>query len=125
MCLVVIASGSIAACNLAGVVDGLREQCGLPVVVVLTSKAKRFITIETIKYAGGAAAVVDDRSSPLFQQPDHIWLATHAAGVLVYPSSSDLIAKLAAGLVMDVATTTFLTSHERPRMIVPSMNPLM
>jgi phosphopantothenoylcysteine synthetase/decarboxylase len=69
--------------------------------------------------------VVDDESSSLFQQPDHTWLATHAQGILVYPSTSDFIAKLAAGRAMDVASATFLAGHERPRMIVPSMNLLM
>jgi len=125
LCLAVIASGSIAACNVTGVVDSLRERCNAPVVVLLTAKAKRFITKETIQYAGGAAAVVDDESPPLLQQPDHIWIATHARGILVYPASADFIAKLAAGLAMDVASATFLASHQRPRMIVPSMNSLM
>jgi phosphopantothenoylcysteine decarboxylase/phosphopantothenate--cysteine ligase len=123
--LVVIASGSIAACNVTGLVDGLRARCRAPVVVVLTCKAQRFVTKDTIQFAGGAAAVVDDGSSPLFHQPDHIWLATHARGILVYSGRADFIAKLAAGLAVDVASATFLACHERLRMVVPSMNPLM
>lgn len=120
--MVVIASGSVAACNLAGLVDLMRTRSKTPVVAVLTKKALRFVTKDTIRYAGGAAAVVDDDSPSLFHQPDHIWLASHARGILVYPASADFIAKLAAGLATDVAAMTFLAGHAAPRMIVPSMN---
>lgn len=122
---VVLVSGSIAASNAAGLISVLRERAGEPVVAVLTSRAMDFAAVDTVRYAGGAAAVVTDRSSPLSDQPDHIWLATNMSGLLVFPASANFIGRVAAGLATDVASLTFLAGHSKPRMIVPSMNPLM
>lgn len=118
-------SGSIAAANAAGLVSVLRERLQGHVVAVLTRSAARFISVETLRYAGGAAAVVAQGSTPLSDQADHIWLATRARGLLVYPASANFIARVAAGLANDLASLTFLASHTKPRMIVPSMNRLM
>ncbi|WP_350314088.1 flavoprotein [Mesorhizobium opportunistum] len=120
-----IVSGSLAACNAAGLASLLRERIGLATFVVLTKGARRFVTTDAIRYAGEATAVVTDNSEPLFGRPDHIWLASHALGILVYPASADFIGRTACGLATDVASTTFLTGHHKPRMVVPSMNSMM
>ena len=122
---VVLVSGSIAASNSAGLVSVLRERLGQPVVAVLTARARDFVAIETIRYAGGAAAVVTDGAVPLFDQPDHIWLATHMSGLLVYPASANFIARIGTALAADTASLVFLAGHLKRRMIVPSMNRLM
>jgi phosphopantothenoylcysteine synthetase/decarboxylase len=123
--IVIIGSGSLAASNLGGLVSILQSRAGLPVAVVLTDKARRFVSSETIYYAGRALAVVTDRSEPLSNQPNHIWLATNAKAVLVYPASANFIGRSAGGLAGDLASITFLATHSRPRMLVPSMNPIM
>lgn len=122
---VVVISGSVAASNAHGLVHGLRERRGEPVVAILSQAARRFVTIDTIRYAGGAAAVITDESAPLTDQPDHIWLASQMSGLLVYPASANFIARTAAALATDTASLTYLAGHRRPRMLVPSMNPLM
>lgn len=122
---VVLVSGSVAAANAPGLVSVLRERIHGQVVAVLTRNARRFVSIDTLRYAGGATAVLTDRSTPLADQPDHIWLAAQARGVLVYPATANFIGTLAAGLASNLASLTFLASHAKPRMIVPSMNPLM
>jgi phosphopantothenoylcysteine synthetase/decarboxylase len=122
---VAIISGSVAASNAQGLVSVLGERRGEPVVAVLTRAATRFVTLDAIRYAGGAAATITDDSCPLTDQPDHIWLATHMSGLLVYPASADFIGRTAWGLTSDTASLTFLASHRKPRMLTPSMNALM
>lgn len=121
----VLVSGSIAASNAAGLVSLLREKLGQHVVAVLTSRARQFVAIDTVRYAGRAVAVVTDESDPLSDEPDHIWLAAQMLGLLVYPASANFIGRIAAGLATDVASLTFLAGHQKKRMIVPSMNSMM
>ena len=122
---VVVVTGSIAASNAAGLVSVLRERLNEDIVAVVTCGAMRFVSIDTLRFAGGAAAIVTDSSSVASDQPDHIWLASQMSGLLVYPASANFIARTAAGLATDVASLAFLACHQKRRMIVPSMNPMM
>jgi len=103
----------------------LRERLNEDVVAVVTSAALRFISIDVLRYAGRAAAVVTDSSDSLSDQPNHIWLAEQMSGLLVYPASANFIGRAAVGMADDTASLTFLASHKKPRMIAPSMNHLM
>lgn len=122
--LAVIATGSLAACNVTGLIDGLHGKLGATVVAVLTQNARRFITADTLRFAGGAAEVFwEDTGQEA--KPLHILLAAGIAGLIVFPASANFIGKAAHGLADDLASTLFLAAHQKPRLVIPSMNPAM
>ena len=61
----VIGTGSIAACNLTGLVQELGEVMQHSVVVVLTNQARRFITEDTLRHAGLAQLILRSRVSDI------------------------------------------------------------
>ena len=122
--ILIVGSGSVAAANLPGLTHVISE-LGLPVVVLLTAEARRFVTDDALRHLGGARAIVDDATPSLSDEPNHILLSRRAAAVLVYPASAGFIGKMAHGLGLDVASTTLLCCHEHLVLVVPSTNEVM
>ena len=119
--LVVIGTGSQAACNIAGLASELPHN----IVVILTEAALRFITKDTIRNVGNVEIVLDDQSPQMAKLPNHIWASEFADLTVVYPASAGFIGKMANGLALDVASTVILASEPTKVLVYPSMHQKM
>ncbi len=118
--ILLIVSGGIAAIKVPELIRGLRER-GALVRCVLTEGGKQFVTPLSLS-ALSEDKVYDD----LFSLTDehemgHINLSRDADVLLVAPASADILAKMAAGLATDLATTVLLAT-DKPVLCAPSMN---
>jgi phosphopantothenoylcysteine decarboxylase/phosphopantothenate--cysteine ligase len=118
--VLLVVTGGIAAYKTPEMVRRLREK-GLAVRCVLTRGGKEFVTPLAL------AAVSEDKVyEELFSLTDesemgHIRLSREADLVLVAPASADILAKMAAGLADDLASTLLLAT-DKPVMAAPAMN---
>jgi len=118
--ILLIVSGGIAAYKSLDLVRRLRER-GAAVRCVLTKGGAQFVTPLSL-----AALTEDKVYTDLFSLTDesemgHIRLSREADLLVVVPASADILAKMAAGLADDLATTALLAT-DKPVMIVPAMN---
>lgn len=118
--ILLIIGGGIAAYKALDLIRRLREQ-GATVTPVLTRAGEEFVTPLSVS-ALAAQKVYRD----LFDLTDeaemgHIELSRAADLVVVAPATADLMAKMAAGLAGDLATTLLLATDKRV-LIAPSMN---
>ena len=118
--ILLLISGGIAAYKALDLVRRLRER-GAAVTPVLTRAAEEFVTPLSVSALAGAKVYRD-----LFDLTDeaemgHIELSRSADLVLVAPASADLMAKMAAGLANDLASTLLLAT-DTPVMVAPAMN---
>jgi phosphopantothenoylcysteine decarboxylase/phosphopantothenate--cysteine ligase len=118
--VLLIVSGGIAAYKTPELVRRLRER-GARVRCVLTAGGAQFVTPLAL------AAVSEDKVyDTLFSLTDesemgHIRLSREADVLLVAPASADILAKMAAGLADDLATTALLAT-DKPVLAAPAMN---
>jgi len=118
--ILLIVSGGIAAYKALDLIRRLRER-GAAVRCVLTQGGAQFVTPLSL------AALSEDRVyTEIFSLTDesemgHIRLSREADLLLVAPATADILAKMAAGLADDIATTALLAT-DKPVMIVPAMN---
>ena len=122
--ILIVASGGIAIIKLPLLIRMLRKE-GCEVRLVLTENAARFITPLTFETLLDHP-VYDDmfaRRSSL----THISLREWAEMVIVAPGSANLIAKIAAGIADDLASTVLLGAGGTvlPKYICPAMNDAM
>lgn len=113
-------TAGIAAYKSADLVRRLRE-AGADVRVVMTSKAKEFITPLTMQAVSGHPvheALFDLQAEAAMS---HIELARWADVIVVAPASADFIARLAQGTAEDLLATLSLASVA-PVVLVPAMN---
>ncbi|MSO77649.1 MAG: bifunctional phosphopantothenoylcysteine decarboxylase/phosphopantothenate--cysteine ligase CoaBC [Alphaproteobacteria bacterium] len=121
--ILLIISGGIAAYKSLDLIRRLKER-GASVRSVLTRGGAQFVTPLSV------AALSEERVyQDLFSLTDesemgHIRLSREADLVLVAPASADILAKMAAGLADDLATTTLLAT-DKPVMVCPAMNVMM
>ncbi len=118
--VLLIIGGGIAAFKSLDLIRRLREQ-GASVVPVVTRAAEEFVTPLSVS-ALAANKVYRD----LFDLTDeaemgHIELSRAADLVVVAPATADLMAKMAAGLANDLASTLLMATDKRV-LIAPSMN---
>ncbi|EAQ06822.1 bifunctional phosphopantothenoylcysteine decarboxylase/phosphopantothenate--cysteine ligase CoaBC [Yoonia vestfoldensis] len=118
--ILLIVGGGIAAFKSLDLVRRLRDQ-GAHVTPVLTKAGAEFVTPLSLS-ALAASKVYQD----LFDLTDeaemgHIELSRAADLVVVAPATADLMAKMAAGLANDLASTLLLATDKRV-LIVPAMN---
>src|SRR5690606_11858951 len=90
----------------------------------MTQAAQEFITPLSV-----GALSADHVFTELFDRQDehdvgHIRLSREADLIVVAPATADLMAKLAAGLANDLASTVLLAS-DKPVLMAPAMNPRM
>ena len=121
--ILLIISGGIAAYKSLDLIRRLRER-GAAVRAVMTAAAQHFVTPLSV-----AALCEDKVYTDLWSLTDesemgHIRLSREADLVVVAPASADLIARMAAGLADDLATTVLLAS-DKPVLIAPTMNLMM
>jgi phosphopantothenoylcysteine decarboxylase/phosphopantothenate--cysteine ligase len=118
--ILLIVGGGIAAYKALELVR-LARKAGLAVRPVLTRAGAEFVTPLSL-----AALAEDKVYSELFSLTDeaemgHIELSRSADLVVVAPATADLMAKAAAGLASDLATTTLLAT-DKPVLMAPAMN---
>jgi phosphopantothenoylcysteine decarboxylase / phosphopantothenate---cysteine ligase len=121
--LLLIISGGIAAYKCLDLIRRLRER-GHAVRAIMTQSAQEFITPLSV-----GALTADKVFTDLFSREDeqdvgHIRLARDCDLIVVAPASADLIAKMAAGLANDLASTVLLATN-KPVLLAPAMNPAM
>lgn len=116
-------TGGIAAYKCAELVRRLKEQ-GCEIKVVMTESAKHFITPLTMQAVSGEI-VSDSLLDPSAEAAmGHIEFAKWADLILVAPASSNIIAKMAAGIADDLLTTLLLATPAKVA-IAPAMNQQM
>ncbi len=118
--ILLIVGGGIAAYKSCELVRLLRKE-GASVRCVITSGGQKFVTPMTL-----AALSEDKVYTDLFDLKDeaemgHIQLSRQADLVVVAPATADLMAKMAAGIADDLATTLLLAT-DKPVLAVPAMN---
>lgn len=118
--ILLIVGGGIAAYKAAELIRLLRRQ-GHSVTPVLTAGGAHFVTPMSL-----AALAESPVYTSLWDLKDeaemgHIQLSRAADLVMVCPATADLIARMAAGVADDLATTLLLAT-DKPVVVVPAMN---
>ena len=118
--VLLIVGGGIAAYKAAELIRLLRKK-GHTVTPVLTDGGAHFVTAMSL-----AALAESPVYTSLWDLKDeaemgHIQLSRAADLVLVCPASADLLARMAAGIANDLATTLLLAT-DKPVVAVPAMN---
>jgi phosphopantothenoylcysteine decarboxylase / phosphopantothenate---cysteine ligase len=118
--ILLIVSGGIAAYKSLELIRRLRER-GAQVRTILTRSGAQFVTPLSL-----AALSEDKVYQDLFSLTDesemgHIELSRAADLLVVAPASADLMAKMAAGLADDLASTALLAT-DKPVLLAPAMN---
>ncbi|SMC95891.1 Phosphopantothenate-cysteine ligase /Phosphopantothenoylcysteine decarboxylase [Fulvimarina manganoxydans] len=121
--ILLVVGGGIAAYKALDLIRRLRER-GAKVTPVMTRGAAEFVTPLSIG-ALSASKVYSD----LFDREDehdvgHIRLARDHELILVAPATAHLMARLAGGLVDDLASAVMLAA-KAPILMAPAMNPAM
>jgi phosphopantothenoylcysteine decarboxylase/phosphopantothenate--cysteine ligase len=120
MKILLIVGGGIAAYKSLELVR-LLKKAGHEISPVLTKGGEHFVTAMSL----GALAEAEVHSS-LWELKDeveigHIQLSRAADFILVCPATADLLAKMAAGIADDLATTLLLAT-DKPVVVAPAMN---
>ncbi len=118
--ILLIIGGGIAAYKASELVRLIRREGGA-VTCVLTKSGSQFVTPMTL-----AALSENEVHTTLWDldaeaKMGHIQLSRNADLVVVCPATADLMAKMAAGLADDLATTLLLAT-DKPVLAVPAMN---
>ncbi|WBH17013.1 bifunctional phosphopantothenoylcysteine decarboxylase/phosphopantothenate--cysteine ligase CoaBC [Sphingomonas radiodurans] len=118
--VLLIVGGGIAAYKACELVRLLRK-AGHGVRCVLTEGGSHFVTAMTL-----AALSEEEVHTTLWDLKDeaemgHIQLSRQADLVVVAPATADLLARMAAGLANDLATTLLLAT-DKPVLAAPAMN---
>jgi phosphopantothenoylcysteine decarboxylase / phosphopantothenate---cysteine ligase len=118
--ILLIISGGIAAYKSLELIRRLKDR-GATVQVVMTAAARQFISPLSAATLSGQA-VRDD----LFSLTDeaaigHIELSRAADLIVVAPATANILARMAAGLADDMATTVLLATDKRV-LAAPAMN---
>ena len=118
--ILLIVGGGIAAYKSCELVRLIRKGGG-SVRCVLTASGAQFITPMTL-----AALSEQPVHTSLWDLKDeaemgHIQLSREADLIVVAPATADLMAKMAAGIADDLATTLLLAT-DKPVLVAPAMN---
>ncbi len=118
--ILLIVSGGVAAYKSLVLVRRLRER-GASVRAVLTAGGARFVTPLALAALTGGKVYQDLFSLTDESEMGHIRLSREADLVVVAPATADLMAKMAAGLADDLASTALLAT-DKPVLVAPAMN---
>lgn len=121
--ILLVIGGGIAAYKCLDLIRRLRER-GAHVRCIMTKGAQQFITPLSV---GTLSA--DHVFTDLFDRNDehdvgHIRLSREADLIVVAPATANLMAKMANGLVDDLASAVLLATNKKV-LIAPAMNPQM
>ncbi|HUW80591.1 MAG TPA: bifunctional phosphopantothenoylcysteine decarboxylase/phosphopantothenate--cysteine ligase CoaBC [Acidocella sp.] len=118
--VLLIVSGGIAAYKSLELVR-LLMKAGYGVTCVLTKAGAQFVTPLSLQALSGAKVYTDLFSLTDESEMGHIELSRSADLVVVVPASADILAKMAAGLADDLASTLLLATDKRV-LVAPAMN---
>ncbi|MFG3259913.1 flavoprotein [Streptomyces sp. NPDC048172] len=116
--LSVIACGSSAASNLPGYLKWMRQEIDLPLRVLLTRSAERFVPRQVVAWHVDEVYGSDD---PELNPTE---FARRSLALVVLPATAHTLAAAALGLAGTPAQTALLAA-ERPALFFPSMNGVM
>ncbi|WP_406566018.1 bifunctional phosphopantothenoylcysteine decarboxylase/phosphopantothenate--cysteine ligase CoaBC [Acidisoma silvae] len=118
--ILLIVSGGIAAYKALELVRLLKKS-GAAVTAVLTKAGAEFVTPLSLQALTEEKVYHDLFSLTDESEMGHIQLSRAADLVVVAPASADILAKMAAGLAGDLATTLLLAT-DKPVLVAPAMN---
>ncbi len=118
--VLLIVSGGIAAYKALELIRLLRgRDCA--VTCVLTEAGAHFVTPLSLQALSESKVYTDLFSLTDESEMGHIQLSRSADLVVVAPASADILAKMAAGLAGDLASTLLLAT-DKPVLVAPAMN---
>jgi phosphopantothenoylcysteine decarboxylase/phosphopantothenate--cysteine ligase len=118
--VLLIVSGGIAAYKALELIRLLRGK-GCAVSCVLTEAGEKFVTPLALQALSESRVYTDLFSLTDESEMGHIQLSRSADLVVVAPASADILAKMAAGLAGDLASTLLLAT-DKPVLVAPAMN---
>ena len=118
--ILLIVSGGIAAYKALELIRLLRKD-DAAVTCVLTAGGARFVTALSLQALSESRVYADLFSLTDESEMGHIELSRAADLVVVAPASADILAKMAAGLADDLASTLLLAT-DKPMLVAPAMN---
>ena len=118
--ILLIIGGGIAAFKALDLIRRLRER-GANVTPVLTKAGREFLTPLSVSALAGEKIYQDLFDLTAEAEMGHIELSRAADLIVVAPATADLLAKMAAGLANDLASTLLLATDKRV-LAAPSMN---
>jgi len=121
--VLLIISGGIAAYKVLELIRRGGER-GLAFPAILTAGGAKFVTPLSVQALSGERVYQDLFSLTDESDMGHIRLSREADLVVVAPASADILAKMAAGLADDLATTALLAT-DKPVLAAPAMNVMM
>ena len=118
--IVLIVSGGVAAYKSAIFARLLMKQ-GANVKVVMTQAATEFVTPKTFEALTQHPVVTDLFDAHNESMIAHVSLADWANYIFVVPATANILAKMAAGIGDDAASSVLLARHT-PVIVAPAMN---
>ena len=118
--ILLVVAGGIAAYKCLDLIRRLRER-GATVRCVLTRAGEQFVTPLSLAALSEHPIHRDLFSLTEESEMGHIRLSREADLVLVAPATANILAKMAAGIADDLATTLLLATSA-PVMVAPAMN---
>ena len=118
--ILLVVGGGIAAYKACELVRLIRKAGGA-VTCVLTDGGSHFVTAMTLAALSENPVHTDLFDLTREAEMGHIQLSRAADLVVVCPATADLLAKMAAGLADDLATTLLLAT-DKPVLAAPAMN---
>lgn len=118
--ILLIVGGGIAAIKVPELIRLIRAE-GAAVTPVLTEAGAQFVTPLALSALAEAPCHRDLFDLTRESEMGHIQLSRSADLVVVAPATANLMARMAAGLADDLATTLLLAT-DKPVMIAPAMN---
>lgn len=118
--VLLIVTGGIAAFKALELIRLLRKS-GCAVTCVLTKGGAQFVTPLSLQALSEHHVYTDLFSLTDESEMGHIQLSRSADLVVVAPASADILAKMAAGLADDLASTLLLATDKRV-LVAPAMN---
>lgn len=121
--ILLIITGGIAAYKVLDVIRRLRER-GAEVRCVLTAAAANFVTPLSVAALSEHRVYQDLFSLTDEAEMGHIQLSRDSHLVVVAPATANILAKMAAGIADDLASTLLLAT-DTPVLAAPAMNVVM
>jgi len=118
--ILLIVGGGIAAYKSAELIR-LCRKTGIEVTCVLTEGATHFVTPMTLAALSENPVFTSLWDLKEETEMGHIQLSRAADLIVIAPATADLIAKMAAGIADDLATTVLLAT-DTPVLAAPAMN---
>lgn len=118
--VLLIIGGGIAAYKCLELIRQLSKR-GITTRVIMTKAAEQFVTPLSVVSLSGENVFTDLFSLTDETQMGHIELSRSTDLVVVAPATADLMAKMAAGLAVDLASTTLLAT-DKAVLLAPAMN---